>query len=229
MWAAVSAAVNKDAYFAPPKLPAPVWTEVASGRIARLGDTAASGRVVAVGVIHASRPAVWLALTDDHLSDNVDSLTEVALRGAWSSPKTLYQRLDLPWPVTDRHWVIDLRNNATLAAAGVWERAWTLDRAALLTAREHTDIAGFDAAAAIATNDGSWLLVSIDTHDTLAVYQARVQLGGALPDGAVDAFTRGQVDGLYSGIRKGAESLSKRYGAGCRPQPAPDGSPIPCF
>lgn len=213
----------------PPAFSPSVWEDVAAGHVARVGDDAATGRVVAVGILPVPRPMAWLALTDDHLSDNVSSLTEVALYGAWAGSKTLYQRLDLPWPVNDRHWVIDLRNNAVLAAFGVWERAWTVDASLLATARKHTDREAFDAAEAITTNEGNWLLVALDTRDTLAVYQARVQLGGALPDGAVEAFTRGQVNGLYAGITKGARGMPARYGAGCHPQPSPDGTPIPCL
>ncbi len=231
VWAAVAPTVTTTATFPPPALDARVWEDVAAGKVARRtfpGEPAST--VVGVGVLDLTREEAWLSLTDDRLSAEIESLTEVALQGAWASPKRLYQRLDLPWPFNDRHWVISLTNNARLAtASGVWERAWTLRSDLLAEARARTDTERFDAAEAVTVNEGGWLLVPLEDGDTLAVYQARATLGGSVPDGAVDSYTRSSMTGLFEGVERNAAKVRKRYKAGCTPQPGADGASIPCF
>lgn len=228
-WAAVSAAIVDEARFPPPALDAKVWEEAAAGKVARRTVAGEPATVVGVGVLDVSREAAWLSLTDDALSAEIESLTEVALEGRWASPKVLYSRLDLPWPFADRHWVIALSNNTKLAtASGVWERSWTVRPDALAGARAKTDAAAFDAAESVAVNEGSWLLVPLDPGHTLAVYQARATMGGGIPDGAVDAYTRSSLDGLFAGVERNAANVARRYGPGCTPQPGADGAPIPC-
>lgn len=227
LWAGVATTVAAQAHMPPPKLP-DAWDQVAAGKVVRSESGDSPRRVVAVGLLNVSREEAWLSLTDDHLADNISGLTELVLDGGWAHAKTLYQRLDLPWPVADRHWVIRLGNNAGLAAAGVWERYWSVDEAALAGARARTDTDAFDAAVAVTVNLGDWLLVRAGSQ-TLAIYQAKVSLGGLVPDDAVDAYTRSQTEGMYAGVVRNAAKVRARYGPGCTPQPAPDGSPIPCF
>ena len=220
-WAAVSAQVTELARVPPPALDARVWDDVAAGRVARRTRAGEPATVVGVGVLDVSREAAWLSLTDDRLSAEIESLTEVALEGAWAAPKLLYSRLDLPWPFADRHWVIALTNNTRLAtASGVWERAWTVRPDALAQARGRTDPAAFDAAEAVAVNEGAWLLVPLDARRTLGVYQARATMGGGIPDGAVDAYTRSSLDGLFEGVERNAANVARRYGAGCLHSPS---------
>lgn len=228
-WAAVASIVATDARF-PPTLDDRLWAPVASGAVEQRTVKAEPAWVMGVGVLPISREAAWLSLTDDHLSDDVEGLVEVALEGRWAAPKLLYQRLDLPWPFNDRHWVIGLANNAPLASrSAAWERSWSLRAEALPRARARTDAAAFDAAETVTVNEGSWLLVPVDPGHTLAVYQARATLGGAIPDGAVDAYTRSSMRGLFAGVTEHARAVHDRYGPGCTPQPGADGSPIPCF
>lgn len=225
-WASVAATVATTAYQPPPALPVSVFQEAASGNVGRVKT--ADG-AVGVATLAAPRGLVWLSLTDDHLSDDVAGLTEIALEGRWSSPKLLYQRLDLPWPVNDRHWVLRLRNNERLAAAcDTWERSWAMDNTRLAEARDRTDAASFDAALTMEENLGSWLLVSLGPSQTLAVYQVRVNLGGNIPAEAADAYTRGSMTGFIRGVEAHVADVRARYGPGCTPQPGGDGQPVPC-
>jgi hypothetical protein len=230
LWASLAPSVATQATFAPPPLDTKVWEEVASGKVARRTFPGEPATVLGVGVLDMTREEAWLSITDDRLSAEIESLTEVALQGAWAAPKRLYQRLDLPWPLNDRHWVIALTNNARLAAAsGVWERAWTLRTDLLADARARTEADRFDASETVTVNEGGWLLVPLEDGDTLAVYQARATLGGAIPDGAVDSYTRSSMTGLYAGVERNAAKVRVRYSEGCTPQPGADGAPIPCF
>jgi len=226
-WAEVAAQVQQMAEHPPPALPRAVFDEAAAGRVGRI---AGRDSAVGVGLMKVPQSLVWLSLTDDRLSEDVDGLTEIALEGRWSSPKLLYQRLDMPWPVQDRHWVLRLRNNTALAqSAGVWERAWTIDNARLAESRARTDATAYDGAITMADNTGSWLLVSLDTSDTLAVYQVRVDLGGNIPAEAAEAYTRSSMASFMRGVEVHASDVAARYGAGCTPQPGGDGKLIPCL
>lgn len=230
MWAAVAPSVATHAVFPPPAFDAKVWEEVAAGKVARRTLPGEPATVLGVGVLDVTREEAWLSITDDQLSAEIESLTEVALQGAWAAPKRLYQRLDLPWPLNDRHWVIALTNNAGLASAcGVWERAWTLRGDLLADARARTDVERFDASETVSVNEGGWLLLPLDDGTTLAFYQARATLGGAIPDGAVDNYTRSSMTGLFAGVERNAAKVRARYAPGCAPQPGAGGAPIPCF
>jgi hypothetical protein len=228
LWAGLEAGVRRHAAFPPPPPTSSVLAAAAGGHVGRAALP--GGGVVAWGVLPVPKTLVWLTLTDDHLADDVDALTEVALEGRWAQPKLLYQRIDLPWPFADRHWVLRLRNNGALAAeTGAWERSWSVEPDALPGARARTDAARFDASEALTVNHGAWLLVSLDETHTLGIYQAATELGGNIPAEAADTWARSSLTGLYAGLETHARVVSARYGPGCSPQPGADGVPIPCF
>lgn len=225
-WEQVSTAVATHARW-PPTGMAEALPGVAAGKVVKVRS--GSG-VAGVGLLAVSREAAWLAVTDDHPVDAVSGLTQVALRGAWGGDKLLYQRLDLPWPFQDRHWVLQSETNRALAGASpAWERAWRNAPESLPAARARTDAAGFDGALGVVENDGAWLLVPVGASATLAVYQARVDLGGSLPEGAAEAWSAATLDALFRSTTRDAASMTGRYGPGCTPQPGGDGRPIPCF
>lgn len=224
-WSAHERAVEVSARMPPGALDASVWRTVAAGSVAR---TQSERGVRGVGVVGESVQAVWLAITDDAPVDVVSGLTQVALAGAWASDKLLYQRLDLPWPFADRHWVLRSASNRALAAAGVWERAWESAPERLPEARGRTDAAAFDAALTVPVNRGSWLLLPLDAQDTLAIYQAQVQLGGSLPEGAADQYAAATLSELFASTLRDARSMHRRYRTGCT-QPDAAGAPIPCL
>lgn len=227
LWSRLEPAVVEHARFPPSGLDSSLWQVVAAGKVAH--PKAAVG-ARGVGILACSREAAWLAVTDDHPVDVVSGLSQVALRGAWASEKRLYQRLDLPWPFVDRHWVLHSTNNVALAqASGVWERAWENDVGALPAARALTDAAQFDAALPVPVNRGSWLLVALDATHTLGIYTAEADLGGGVPAAAAEAYTASTLDQLYASTLRDALDLRHRYGPGCVQQPGGDGLPIGCF
>lgn len=227
-WALVSAAITAEAVHPPPVPTTAVLKDAAAGRVGRisLGENGVAG----FAVLEASQAQVWLSLTDDRLSEDVAGLTEIAIEGSWSKPKVLYQRVDLPWPVDDRHWVLRLANNTGLAqACGVWERSWKLANDRLAESRERTDATAFDTSVTMSQNKGSWTLIPLDTGETFGVYQVWVDLGGNIPAEAAEAYTRSSLLGFVRGVEAHVPDIRARYGAGCTPQPGGDGMPIPCF
>ena len=225
-WASIESAVEEHAMFPPGALRVS-WGAIATGRVEKVHRAAG---VTGVGLLGCSQAEAWLAVTDDDPVDRVKGLTQFPLRGAWSSEKWLYQLLDLPWPIADRHWVLHTSSNAALArASGAWERSWSLAPEWLAQARSPAGAERWDAAVVTPTNEGSWLLVAVDSANTLALYQARVDLGGAVPADAAEAYAAATLADLYRTTTHDGQSMRTRYRAGCTPQPAPDGTPIPCF
>ncbi|MFZ5479403.1 MAG: hypothetical protein ACOZNI_21745 [Myxococcota bacterium] len=211
-WAKVERAVEETARFPPGAFGA--FGDVAAGEV--VGQRRAEGWHVSWGLLGCTRPMAWLSITDDRPLQKVDALTEKRLEGRWSSsPKRLYQRLDLPWPFVDRHYVLDLQTNLALGAKGVWERWWTLD---------DRDLPPADDAQVVTRNEGAWLLVDVGDH-TLAAYQVRVDLGGAVPDEAVRAYAASGTEELFRKVSANCASVAKR----CEPGlPGGDGLPIAC-
>lgn len=227
VWSKHEPAVVENARFPPRGLDSSVWRTVAAGRVAR---PKVEDGAMGVGLLACSRVEAWLAVTDDHPVDTVEGLTQVALQGAWGQDKHLYQLLDLPWPLADRHWVLASTTNRALAAAsGAWERAWENAPDWLPRARDKVGAERFDAALGVPVNRGSWLLVEVDASHTLAVYQAVADLGGGVPPAAAEAYTSATIASYFTSTERDAVSMRTRYGPGCTPQPGGDGVPIPCF
>jgi hypothetical protein len=232
LWSRIEPAVVELSSLPPRGLSSSIWASVAAGKVARLpAATGAAG----VGLIAASKAAVWLSVTDDDPVDTVAGLHLLPLEGAWASEKFLYQLLDLPWPFQDRHWVAHGRNNLALSQrTGAWERSWNNAPERLPGVRERLASAGidpalYDGAMAVPRNRGAWLLVEVAPRQTLGFYLVDVALGGGVPESAAEAYSASTIDTYFRSVEKNALSMPVRYGPGCRPQPAPDGTPIPCF
>lgn len=224
-WSNIERAVLEHATFQPGALDASVWDAVAAGKVHRLQG--AEG-VRGVGVLKVSRAAAWLSLTDDTPVNPPSGLTQAAWGGSWAGSKYLYQHLDLPWPFQDRHWVSYTQTNVHLGTLGVWERNWRNAPEQLPAARSKTDGSLFDTSLGIPVNRGSWMLVSLSPNETLGVYQARVQLGGELPEGAADKYASVSLPDFFRSIELNANSMYRRYVSNCV-QPGGDGVPIPCL
>lgn len=229
LWAAVLPAMQSEAHVPPPAFASSEWAELAAGKVVRKRSAGSTSGIIGARLLPHVRTSVWLALTSDRMAAGVSDLTEIVLQGEWAQSKVLYQRFDLPAPLTDRHWVIRLGNNQALAEhAGVWERYWSADPSGLAGARAKTDAASFDDSLAVTTNTGNWLLLEAGTQ-TLAVYQARLSFGGAVPDGVVDLVTGGGMGDMFTAVSKLASNIRTYYGPACTPQPGADGQPIPCM
>ena len=227
-WALVGPGLSTLSAHPPPTPTQTVYKEAVAGRVGRI--SVGSNGVAGYAVLKATQAQAWLSLTDDQLSDDVSGLTEISLEGHWSHPKTLYQRVDLPWPVEDRHWVLKLTNNVALAKSnGVWERVWVLDNDRLPEAKPKTDAVAFDASTAMAVNKGSWTLIPLENGETFGVYQVWADLGGNIPAEAAEAYTRSTLLGFVRGVEAHVADILPKYGAGCTEQPGGDGLPIPCF
>ena len=186
-------------------------------------------RVVGAAWSALPRDALWVTILDDACHTLVKGLTERHLAPELPGQKILYQHLRLPWPLSARQWIIDIRNNDSLyhsSAGGLWERTWTLaerreERAAMIGE------AGFPEPGAVWTplNEGGWLLLDVG-EGTLLVYHGRADVGGAVPAELSTRFALSTLEELLRGVIERAEQVSGHYRTGHTPVVRPDGSAI---
>ena len=205
------AAYAARAEFALPGLSADDLAELARGEaVIRVSGTPAPGtdEVSAMGVagiklIAAPRLLLWLSVMGGN--DERDyRLTPLTLSRGNAGSYVRYQHVDLPWPIRDRHWVIDCRKNPGLAEATggkVWEHSWALhtEGPALIdeafTAGRIPKLSrdDLDDAVYLPANRGAWALVETGPDHTLVIGYLDADLGGRFPDPLVRAFTKRQL------------------------------------
>jgi len=201
------------------------FATLAKGKVARrrLPDAEVDR---AMGVIWTSegRDKLWVAIQDDQHFTLVDNLTEIRLADTPGGHKQLYGHLDFPWPVADRHWVLEIKNNTALAKDSqnrIWERVWDLtDEAAVPKGRPE--------AIWSPVNDGGWFLVDA-CGGTLIIYHARSKIGGNIPQEVITTWAMTTVDGLLKKIVERAQKIPGHYTAGHVPLTRPDGSAVPTW
>jgi len=179
-------------------------------------------RVVGMIWSPAPRDTLWVSILDDADFTLVDSLTEIRLADTAGGHKRLYQHLDLPWPVENRHWVIEIKNNTQLAMQTgdqIWERVWDLT--------SPDDIpAGRPEAIWAPVADGGWLLLPAG-GGTLVVYHARSVIGGHIPDELVTRWSMATLGKLLEQVVDRAQKIPRHYTGEHPPIYRPDGSAVP--
>ncbi len=222
-----------------PDFTAREWDEVAAGGVTKRrirGEPGVSGgtvdRVIGVALLPLPVEQVWIGILDDVHASLVEGLTERQLRGTTPGHKRLYQALDLPFPLNDRHWILGIQSNAELyAGTGAWERTWSLDPggpAALLEV-EHGVLLSPDDAVWTPENDGGWLLVPVKDHGTLVVYQARTDIGGFVPDDLVARYAVARLDEMITQVMELGQRAPGHYVGDHFPIHGPDDLPLPVW
>ncbi len=220
---------------AAPALSARELAELASGEfVIRLSGEAAVGSggeaapeeirsmgLVGLQVIEAPRLLLWLSVMGGN--DERDyRLTRATFGRSAPGSYVRYQHVDLPWPVRDRHWVIDCHKNAELAAATdgvVWEHYWSLheDGPALLEAaleagripRLSRD--DLQQAVYLPANSGAWTLIDAGPNRTLVIAYVDADLGGYFPDPLVRAFTKKRLKAGFELLAEMATRVHLNY------------------
>jgi hypothetical protein len=183
-------------------------TIVKGGIAKRRRREAGPDGAIGIGWTPHTRAAVWVAIIDDIHNTMVSSLTEQRLDNAVDDQKLLYQRLDLPWPFSDRQWVIAIQNNPRIAHASlnqVWERSWKLEGTQPVPP-------GDPGALWVPMINGAWLAIEAD-EGTLLIYQARTTIGGAIPDDLVTRWALATLDEMMSSVFSRAAEIPAHYRA----------------
>ena len=180
---------------------------------------------------------LWAAYRDLHFQQQ-KSTTEFLLHRQGVDLETWYGYMDLPWPVTDRHWVVTSWSNHQLAKKTQnkhWERSWKRNEVSpdqLATLLTDISLPSFiDTPSAIYTpvNEGAWAMLTI-ADQLLLVYHATTVIGGNIPDNVVAQFVVHTVDEMLIDIRDRARNQIKvHYRAPHKTIFGGDGGPIEHF
>lgn len=186
----------------------------------------------AVGAVWTDLPRaqLWVAILDDTCFTLADGLTELHLPSSDPLVKLLFQHVAVPWPFVDRQWILEIRSNRSLyrrTAGRIWERGWHLadDQAGLAALVPGEDMP-VDGAIWTPENDGGWVVLEAG-QGNLLVYNARVDIGGAVPDGTFTSWVLGSLKKLLSTVVERARVMPQHYGPDHDPILRPDGQPIP--
>ena len=178
-------------------------------------------RIVAFCVIEEPRPLVWLAVRDRHFHD-ARRLTAFLLTKDRGGRKLQYQHLKLPWPIRDRHWVVESRPGVELEEATkglIWELSWKLVDDGEQKARallESGRVPGLDARTArravyLPENSGAWTLFALDDRRTLLAYQLNLIAGGRIAETWGRSFSWREVPKLLRGVARNSARAEAHY------------------
>ncbi|MGQ0723501.1 MAG: hypothetical protein ACT4PE_18280 [Candidatus Eiseniibacteriota bacterium] len=190
-------------------------------------------RVVALYLIEQPRVNVWLSAMDPHFIAS-ERVIEVRIDDDGRGRSTWYQHMDLPWPVENRHWVIDVRKTPDMhrATGGlVWEQPWYLVEDGQRVAEELAasgrtpglSLGDVKDAVYLQANTGTWAMFALSPDLTLLTYQVTVVMGGLLPEGLTARFASRELQSLCHIVERNARTIPEHYAEGHDPVMGGDG------
>lgn len=208
---------NRYSLFDIPHLNQKQMAKLNSGEVVTILDRADKDSPQrAIGVLVTTVPAkqLWLSCQDAHFSQQ-SSTTEQRITLYPDNSADWYGFLDLPWPFSDRHWVVNVSDNQAMAKATnnrCWEHPWKL----VLNGAQKIypycgkgklkDLEASDLDAAIYTpvNEGAWALIQLE-HSNLFVYHATTVVGGSIPSDLVVQLVESSLEDMLKGIEARAK------------------------
>ena len=135
---------------------------------------------------------------------------------------TLYQYLELPWPIRDRHWTIEVSKYARLAEQTeqrVWEHGWRLAPTGKKLAQQIVDEniipsisrKEMDRAIYLPVNRGGWIAIEVDAKHTLLIAHTTTVMSGWIPNRFVAVYTTRTLDKMIRAIDDYADQVTLQY------------------
>jgi hypothetical protein len=196
-------------------------------------------RVTGYRIVPLPRDKVWVAALDPDFQAT-ELLTEHLVSQEETGVSVWHQYLSLPWPVTDRQWVIRVGMHADLARESgdlVWELVWNLapggeDIArASIAAGNMGQITPEIAADAIyvPTNEGSWVMFQLEEDITLVGYRIIARVGGSIPDSWIATVGMAQLAQVLNAVARHADTITGSYDPSVHSIRGGNGEPIGQF
>ena len=209
---------NRASYFKVPLLKNAQVNTLKQGKVVTIIErkTDKAGRAVGMILINTDIKTLWAAYRDALHFQLQESTTEYLLSVIKPDTQIWYGYLDLPWPLTDRHWIVKTWNNYKLATKtnnACWEHPWQLMKEAESKVEEKLGDrklpANLNPSTAIYTpvNEGAFVLITIEPNKTLLVYHASTVIGGNIPSNLLPNFIASTFKGMLMDMRKRAEKL----------------------
>jgi hypothetical protein len=190
-------------------------------------------------LVDQPRLYVWLAAMDPHVLSE-PWFHSYRLDDDGRGDSTWYHHLDLPWPVTDRHYTVSIRKEVerTRATHGVvWEHSWDLAengkeraRAAVAAGKvEGVDLKTFDASVYLPRDFGGWVAMELADDVTLLAYFVSVDVGGLIPEGFISTVAMAQLDKLLHQVADFSATIPEHYRGDHVVMNDGLGEPVPTF
>lgn len=193
-------------------------------------DTSGDTLLTIAGRVEAPPEAIWIAILDDAHNGLSDRITEHQLSSPNGSKKRLYQHLSLPYPLSDRHWILEIQSDSELHRASqgrVWRRAWRLDpqgEGALerLSAREKALV---KKGVWTPENKGEWLILP-DSNHCWVLYRGQFDIGGRIPAFVSKTVGNQSTLDLFNELQRLASEVPTHYTSSHTPIMGPSGQAI---
>lgn len=200
------------------------WSRLAEGKVIRRRDRLeGTDRVLGVVWSPADLDTTWVALQDGH-GEVIDGFTEILLPGSTFQHKVVFQRIELPWPLVPRQWVIDVINNRALLGATegkVWERTWKISDRRDLPSEPGKGVW-------LDVNEGGWFFAEAG-GGTLMGYHVRTVVGGIVPDEVATRWSFSTLTGMLQRVVGRTDWIRGHYTAEHEPVLRPGATEIPRF
>jgi hypothetical protein len=237
-------AFNQSAHFSLPTLSAAQIAKLQNGDVVTILDSSlgvdAPSRAVGMMLSEVPKSQLWLSCQDPHAV--LQSSTK-ELKTKTNSDKSAhwYGFFDLPWPFSDRHWMVKSWNVTSVASASnnqYWEHPWDL------LPNGATDIRPFieagklpgvtldlvDDAVYTPVSKGAWIVMDIQSDLRLVVYHATTVVGGSIPADAVVRYTVTTLSDMLKGMEKRAiEWVPTHYVSGHAGVLGGDNNEVPLY
>ncbi|HHO53108.1 MAG TPA: hypothetical protein ENK18_20095 [Deltaproteobacteria bacterium] len=200
------------------------WAKLAEGKVVRRRERlAGTDRVLGVVWSPTDLDTTWVAVQDGH-GEVVDGFTEILLPGSSFQHKVVFQRIELPWPLAPRQWVIEVTNNRALKSATqdkIWERTWKLS--------DRRDLAELPKNGVwLDVNEGGWFFAEAG-GGTLLGYHVRTVVGGIVPDEVATRWSFSTLAGMLQRVVDRTDWIRGHYIADHEPISRPGETEIPRF
>lgn len=192
------------------------------GEVLTLLDSSAGldqpSRAVGYLLSTASMRNLWLACQDIHFTQN-SSAKEVVIYTYPDKKADWFGYLDLPWPMSNRYWVVSVSNNTTMAQATQnthWEHPWKLKENGIQLANQYAnqgklqsiniDTHMVEDAIFTPVNQGAWIVIQIDSTYSMLIYHATTVVGGNIPRDFVTQLVKSSMEDMLQTIDEKAKT-----------------------
>ena len=237
---------NQGAVYELPTLSAQQLENLRAGKVVKVmdqqGGTTQPRRATGLLLSTASRNQLWVSCQDMHFQQQ-ESTTELRVSLSPPDKAAWYGYLDLPWPFDDRHWVVDVYNNHSLAKATggkAWEHPWTLVPEARAESVmtpiinqgkvKGVDMDKYHSAIYTPVNRGAWIAIDLGEYAIFG-YHATTVVGGNIPENLIAQFVFQGMDKLLKDIDNRAQkTIPSHYSTGHKGEIiGGDGKPVGFF
>ena len=203
------------------------------------GGQVSAGKAVAFYISDLPKEQLWISFQDPHFQVQ-ESTTEALYKSHGADKLEWYGYIDLPWPLTDRHWLVRVWNNHTMAQKtnnSMWEHPWRLipngkELCADMVAQgkvKNITTSSFDSAIYLPDSQGVWAMIELD-GSTLLAYSATATVGGAIPESVMMNYLLNGLDSfMKDGEKRARDVVPTHYKSSHSPIYGGDGVPIKTY